>query len=583
MRYNREDSALSDALGAVVLISVVALGITIAGMAIISSPHPEKIPAISSDIITVNRTIYLSHNGGDSLKRSEMQIVVDGQDYTNRFTSTSGAGWSAWSVGDYLNYTVPGEPTDPMPRGVSIYYLGGRSEYLIQSMGVPSAAVRPTPVPTVSTPPTPVPPLPVAADFSGSPTSGNPGLAVTFIDKSTGPVTSWSWDFGDGSTTSTLQNPPVHQYLLTGRYRVTLTVGNGSGYDTKSVDRYITVNPSPLWYNCLWGYRKNITVLKSKVTGTQTNFPVLISLTDNDLKNYARSDGYDILFTASDGTTVIPHEIAKYTPSTGGLIAWVQVPTVTSTANTTIYLYYGNSSSPDMQNKDGVWDTNYKAVWHLDEGGIGTRYDSTSNANNAIPRKYDGSQATSGQICGADRLHRSLYDYLESTNNIGITGNSARTISFWANLDDTSRNGMVGWGANVNKQEFEAAIRNNLYFLWGYGGGNDWDPVSSVTPSTGNWHYHTITYDGTNTARWYIDGSQISSTSSYTYSTPASHVFIGNESDTGMAATSYLKGVIDEIRISGSARSANWIATEYTDQESPATFAIPGSQESWYC
>ena len=53
----------------------------------------------------------------------------------------------------------------------------------------------------------------------------NNKFTKTFVDKSLGPKT-WSWDFGDGST-STEQNP-VHTYAKTGTYSVTLTVTNGS-------------------------------------------------------------------------------------------------------------------------------------------------------------------------------------------------------------------------------------------------------------------------------------------------------------------------------------------------------------------
>ena len=52
------------------------------------------------------------------------------------------------------------------------------------------------------------------ADFSASPTSGRAPLAVTFTNSSSGNVTSYSWNFGDGST-STGQNP-VHTYATAG-------------------------------------------------------------------------------------------------------------------------------------------------------------------------------------------------------------------------------------------------------------------------------------------------------------------------------------------------------------------------------
>lgn len=67
---------------------------------------------------------------------------------------------------------------------------------------------------------------PVAA-FSASPTSGNPPLTVTFTDQSTESPTSWSWNFGDG-TTSTIQGP-THTYSSAGVYTVTLIASNSDG------------------------------------------------------------------------------------------------------------------------------------------------------------------------------------------------------------------------------------------------------------------------------------------------------------------------------------------------------------------
>lgn len=57
---------------------------------------------------------------------------------------------------------------------------------------------------------------------------------VAFLDKSFGNITTWKWDFGDG-TTSTEQNP-VHQYKEGGTQRtVTLTVSGPDGEDTLSI------------------------------------------------------------------------------------------------------------------------------------------------------------------------------------------------------------------------------------------------------------------------------------------------------------------------------------------------------------
>lgn len=62
---------------------------------------------------------------------------------------------------------------------------------------------------------------------------------VPFIDQSTGLPTSWSWDFGDGQT-STEQNP-THMYTAEGTYTVKLTAKNNFGQDTAVKTGLITV------------------------------------------------------------------------------------------------------------------------------------------------------------------------------------------------------------------------------------------------------------------------------------------------------------------------------------------------------
>ena len=79
------------------------------------------------------------------------------------------------------------------------------------------------------------------ADFTASPRSGPPPLTVTFSDASSSDegIISWSWDFGDG-TTSTDQNP-THNFHV-GTYTVSLTVGESDGdNDTETKTAYITV------------------------------------------------------------------------------------------------------------------------------------------------------------------------------------------------------------------------------------------------------------------------------------------------------------------------------------------------------
>ena len=83
---------------------------------------------------------------------------------------------------------------------------------------------------------------PPTADFNANSTNICEGVTVQFNDLSFTGVTSWSWDFGDGNTSSN-QNPS-HTYTSSGTYTVSLTVTNSVGSDTYTLNDYITVSIS---------------------------------------------------------------------------------------------------------------------------------------------------------------------------------------------------------------------------------------------------------------------------------------------------------------------------------------------------
>lgn len=87
------------------------------------------------------------------------------------------------------------------------------------------------------------------AEFDATPLNGTRPLNVQFTDHSTGTITSWLWDFGDGSS-SVLQNP-AHIYTNSGQYTVSLYVTDDTSSDTETKDQYINVTgmPSPVaWW-----------------------------------------------------------------------------------------------------------------------------------------------------------------------------------------------------------------------------------------------------------------------------------------------------------------------------------------------
>jgi gliding motility-associated-like protein len=87
-------------------------------------------------------------------------------------------------------------------------------------------------------------PRPVVS-FTADPTDGCQPLSVQFSDNSMEPNCTYSWDFGDGTSGITMQNPP-HTYYQNGTYTVTLDITSQYGCpNSMTVNNMIHVWPKP--------------------------------------------------------------------------------------------------------------------------------------------------------------------------------------------------------------------------------------------------------------------------------------------------------------------------------------------------
>jgi len=79
----------------------------------------------------------------------------------------------------------------------------------------------------------------IQAAFTAEVRSGIAPLTVNFTDQSSGEITSWNWDFGDGQ--SSTERNPAHVYIAPGRYSVSLAVTDGNHTYTLEKEDYIIV------------------------------------------------------------------------------------------------------------------------------------------------------------------------------------------------------------------------------------------------------------------------------------------------------------------------------------------------------
>ncbi|MDD2982834.1 MAG: PKD domain-containing protein [Crocinitomicaceae bacterium] len=148
------------------------------------------------------------------------------------FTNTSAAGTFVWYFGDGTSY-VGQTPPPHTYTGNSMYSV---KLVMTNANGCKDSITYPNLI-KISDP---------VAQFSATPLNGCSPINVSFTQSSTSPdpinnpITTWKWNFGDG-TTYIGQNPPIHTYT-TGVYTVSLIVILQSGCsDTILKPAYIKV------------------------------------------------------------------------------------------------------------------------------------------------------------------------------------------------------------------------------------------------------------------------------------------------------------------------------------------------------
>lgn len=376
---------------------------------------------------------------------------------------------------------------------------------------------------------------------------------------------------------------PITNLAYSTTYTWTVTATDGTNTNTKTFT-FATSDLQP-WYNTDWQYRRTITIDHTKVSGNQTNFPLLIDIIDSSLVGKAQPDGDDFVFTDSNNVK-LNHEIELYDNSTGRLLVWVNVPSLSSTTYTVLYMYYGNPNCENQQNAAAVWDSSYKMVLHLYEK-TGIHYDSTINDNNGAA--YGGvAQGVAGKIDGADTFD-GANDYIEIPHSDTLAGfTEALTVSFWIKLEDTNRRQAIinkyntatnqrGWFIEYNPVDrptrpfgFYASQDGTNYREW----------YANFVPTADVWYYVTVVWETNAIPKFYINGVQVPTVGTATIPSIYNNVDVPLHIGRSTYNTArYLKGSLDEITISNPARSSDWILTSYNNQKDPATFYTVGAEE----
>lgn len=356
-----------------------------------------------------------------------------------------------------------------------------------------------------------------------------------------------------------------------------------------SLDQYSTVKADSTDFS----YHKLITIESDYVVTNLINFPVMVYNISNDFKDtnnggYIQPDGDDIAFFSYDNNTQYNHEIEEYDGETGTLLAWVNVTSISSSSDTNFWVFYGDADGTNQQNKSGVWDNYYAAVWHMNgtvpdsghglyESKNGYWLDNLTTAEVAlgIPSEDTGI-AGNAQLFTGDVIQNNTF--LDSGQTLDWTWE----VFVKPTQDTPATDAIIGYKkytASDRTYFYQAAngsvkgyIRDGGTLIYAYG------EIAAVKADS--WHYLAIVYNAND--HFYV----IQNTTRYTGGTAqngqaggtTSNFCLGGYGDEDQGLLYTFNGTLDEVRISNVERNASWTNATYYSIMFPSLFLTFGSE-----
>lgn len=280
---------------------------------------------------------------------------------------------------------------------------------------------------------------------------------------------------------------------------------------------------------------------------------------------------------------------------------FVRLPALSSTVDTSFYLWYGNASAADQSDAAAVWDSNYKAVYHLSSAaGKVTVPDSTANACTGtktavnFPGPTDDATGGPGQLFNRATACPISLGTPSALNFAGLsgltvealfiydgTGNANDEHHLFSNWDATPTEAAVMLrvepDAGGNVLEIFAMQQTDTQV-----GGTCGLAVTKNVLSYAALRFNSALATSS-VLQGFVDGTKGGTgygTNAVNMDATASTEAILGGQLTGGAVTEQLGGKLFEMRISATPRSDAWIATSAANLKSPSTFYAVGAEES---
>ncbi len=395
-------------------------------------------------------------------------------------------------------------------------------------------------------------PPPPTVNFAVNQTSGNYPLDVSLTPSTTGVITSWQWNFGDGTInagTSSTVPTAIKSYGSPGSYTVSLTVTGPSGSATQTLSNLITVNSPPPTVNFTASQTSGNALLgvtfspttEGPVTAWQWNFGDGSNSSGNGSSVPATTKWYGTAGSFTVSLTVTGPG-GSYTQTLSSPITVTSGTTASTTVNSNgLVAAYGFDESNGYYAQDASGTGNV---------GVITGATRVTNGHFGNALKFSGTNA--------------LPNWVNVQNSTSLALSSGMTLEAWVYPTVS----MSGATTIVMKQQPNVGVYNDTYLLAANNSANQ--PMSDAWTGgevavvgnsqipTNQWTHLATTYDGNNQSL-YVNGVLVNVMPQAGPITPTTGLLqIGGNSIWG----GYFNGYIDEVRIYNRALSGNQVKTD---------------------
>jgi hypothetical protein len=351
-------------------------------------------------------------------------------------------------------------------------------------------------------------------------------------------------------------------------YTFYATNANGSGW-SPAVTSFVT----PMTPN---GFQLRLPLTFAGYTRDETlaDFPALVVLSTNipgfSYDQFLAPQGADLRFSDDAETNTLCYEVEEWNPA-GNSYVWVRVPQLVNNLVIKAFWGRGDAPVPSYATNGLAWNSGYAAVWHMNDTDKTIR-DSTTNFRHA---SASGDTHVVTGVIGRGQEFDGTNDFVLTTFGKGLNPSTQPlTYSAWAKADrPTSTNGVVLAQGSYGPSDTRGYLGANLS-NWAFGVYNSsWATAPNAGPADSAPHMLSLVFSGT-VASLYLDGAYKcqKTYASYQFN---SNLFIGAYTLTDRAYD--WDGSIDEVRVSTTARSSNWIWACYMSQASNSVFGVAGS------